>query len=138
MEKIINLKRDGTAQEVSNLPKFKEEYIRDDYSMYRERCLLYDEEHPLRIERLKYELVILEKVQIDSTWDTCSSYTRWSESEVELLKTLTHKPHIAWAIDNSFDGLYIAKRDDPSVLATTFILGAYLKEELATFWRLKY
>jgi len=60
------------------------------------------------------------------------------QHEEHALKNFLQNPEIAWAVDNSFDGVYVIKNNNVDNFSVDYIFSVYLKRELATFWRLKY
>lgn len=147
MEKIEHYKKDGTVEQIdtgrlSRTIQQPKMLRMEEVHKYRERCL-NGEPHPLNIEMQNYELVIIEEMSIDKlhmadyNMLTCR-YEVSSHDQAMLIQSVTQRPHVMWAIDNSFDGLYVARRHDHSYSGVKFLFGVYLKDELATFWRLKY
>ena len=64
--------------------------------------------------------------------------THLEEYEQEALKTFLKNPAVAWAVDNSFDGVYVIQDNYSSDFTIQFVFSVYLKREHATFWTLKY
>ena len=111
-------------------------------SPYRSDCMA-GEVHPLNIETQNYQLLTVHRTSIDTSIaaDYQSDYYnryKFSEPEMVFIETVKRRPEVEWALDNSFDGLYIQRIDDYSTMATVFKFGVYLKREQVTFWRLKY
>ena len=98
--------------------------------------------HPLDIEKETYELVWVMRFYVGSLMahSIRFSYTpgEWSEDEKEILYEHMKYPRVQWAIDNSFDGLYIKRQEEMAEARMIYDIGAYLKSEQATFWRLKF
>ena len=63
---------------------------------------------------------------------------QFSDVEIEFINSVQRRPEIEWAIDNSFDGIYVQKYEDFSRFVTSFKFAVYMKEEQATFWKLKF
>lgn len=101
------------------------------------------ETHPMQIEREHYVLVKIHVQSIDTSVaaqhaDPYSKYTPFSPAEMDFIESVQQRPEIEWAVDNSFDGIYIQKFDDYARGATSFEFAVYMKEEQVTFWKLKY
>lgn len=104
---------------------------------YKFNCLV-GEQHPLEIEVHNYVLVRLCTERIDVATSHHKLSRMFSEPEQEFIRDVRRRPEIEWAEENSFDGLYISKCEDVGSMKTAFSFAAYLKEEQATFWKLKY
>ena len=64
--------------------------------------------------------------------------THLEEYEQEALKIFLKDPAVAWAVDNSFDGVYVIQNKYSDEFTIQFVFSVYLKREHATFWTLKY
>lgn len=145
MEKVTHFTKDGIVRNVDayDLPKvrYQPKAMRiEDIGIYRQKCLK-GESHPLGIESYNYQLVIVEEAHINesvSAMTNAYGYTKFSQDEVSFIESVARRPHVEWAVDNSFDGLYVMKYFNPSAFGDMFKFGVYLKDELATFWNLKY
>lgn len=107
--------------------------------LYREECMK-GAAHPLGIEEYDFHLVIVERIEYDPN-RFAMQYGYGGDTSEELsnfIESIARTPHIEWAIDNSFDGLYVIQHNNPSSFRTVFTFGVYLYAELATFWNLKY
>jgi hypothetical protein len=107
---------------------------------YREACM-NGFDHPMEIETHQYKLFTVAQDDINADAFIQASEIRgryWSDLEMEFFQSVLKRPEVEWAIDNSFDGVYIAKADDPSTLSSIYKFAVYLKEEHITFWKLKY
>jgi len=98
--------------------------------------------HPMAIESHRYTLVPVCADSIDSTvFDQdyrVPANTSFNEHEMAFIDAIRGRPEVEWAIDNSFDGLYVKRFEDPSLTRTQFRFAVYLKDEHVTFWKLKY
>lgn len=105
-------------------------------------------EHPLRIESEEYHLTWVHDVKISLEMLSRKKYdgyvygsgnTEFDEHEQEMIMTHARDiPAIAWAVDNSFDGLYVKKKENYEAFVMVYRFGVYLKEHHATFWKLKF
>ena len=99
-------------------------------------------EHPLSIERERYVLTTVHTSSLDASLDRLMPDQKrpgqFSEPEIEFINSIQRRPEVEWAVDNSFDGVYVQKYEDFSRFATSFKFAVYLKEEQATFWKLKF
>jgi len=106
---------------------------------YRFDCMRLDDQ--LAIEQKCYRLITVWTDSIDSTAmanDHGYAHPKFSPSEIAFIKDIQCHPTVAWAIDNSFDGLYVLRSEDASLTSTRFRFSVYMKEEHVTFWKLKY
>jgi len=115
-----------------------------DQAHYRRACM-NGEEHPLCIERHQYVMVTVCTQSIDAgifmQADDPHEYSRsnrFSPLEMDFITSVQRRPEVEWAVDNSFDGIYVQKYEDFARNATSFQFGVYMKDEQATFWRLKF
>jgi len=107
---------------------------------YRFACM-EGEPHPLTIEQQCYRLITVWTDSIDSTVmaaDHGYAHPKFSPGEIAFIKDIQCHPEVAWAIDNSYDGLYVLRSEDASLTSTRFRFAVYMKEEHVTFWKLKY
>ena len=110
---------------------------------YRVDCMT-GQPHPLSIERHHYvlETICTQSIKAGVFQDDERSLykrsNRFSPLEMDFITSIQRRPEVAWAIDNSFDGIYVRKYEDHARMATSFQFAVYMKEEHATFWRLKY
>lgn len=111
---------------------------------YRLACLA-GEMHPLKIEYEHYELITVARRDVKSGgFDQSKSNpgysraNRFTSIELDFIASVQREPEVEWAVDNSFDGMYIQKYEDFSSLATVFQFAVYLQTKQATFWRLKF
>jgi len=102
-------------------------------------------QHPLQIEELTYTRCTVGKMRIDTSFNRVnpngyglSPQEHLEEHEQTALRNFLEDPVIAWAVDNSFDGIYVTKDTDHASMKTIFEFIVYLKEEHVTFWRLKF
>jgi len=58
--------------------------------------------------------------------------------ESQALQDFLRRPEVAWAVDISFDGLYITKDFDHAEMRSLFAFFVFLKKEQVTFWKLKF
>jgi len=98
--------------------------------------------HPVLRED-EYIRINIGKLRMESSSMQPSSYNSSPIQELEKyehygLKTFLERIEVAWAVDNSFDGVYVVKEMDYNNFNTNFIFSVYLKQEQATFWTLKY
>ena len=106
---------------------------------YKKECMC-GEAHPMGIEAYDFHLVIVERITCDSSQRSfnANNYPWNKKDEEELITSMARLPHVEWAIENSFDGLYIIEQPCNSGLEYEYLFGVYLYSELATFWNLKY
>ena len=108
-----------------------------DQPRYKTNCML-GESHPLGLETVEQECYSYELIVIGEI-DESEVYSNYQSADIgSLLEAYIKDPKIEWALENSFDGLYVEAVPDPSTFATHYKLGAYLRKEHITFWRLKY
>lgn len=124
------------------MPPEKINVPKQDYAniaQYRKDCLR-GAAHPLGIEAYDFELVIVERIEYDdSRFAIQNGYGGdGSQDFAKFIESMARTPHIEWAIDNSFDGLYVIQQNNPASFSSVMIFGVYLYAELATFWNLKY
>lgn len=96
--------------------------------------------HPMEIESECYTLVMVAEAIMDIaqlTRDERSPH-KFNREESAFIGSLRDQPKVTWALANSFDGLYVYRVEDVAWFSTTFRLAVYMKEEHATFWKLKY
>lgn len=115
---------------------------KQDYSkmpQYRTDCMR-GAVHPLGIEEYDFHLVTVERIEYDvGMFAMKHGYAGDTKEELgDFIESFTRVPHIEWAIDNSFDGLYVLTQNNPASFRTELVFGVYLYAELATFWNLKY
>jgi len=106
---------------------------------YRFGCMRLDDS--LAIEQECFRLITVWTDSIDSTMmaaDHGYAHPKFNPSEIVFIKDIQCQPEVAWAVDNSFDGLYVLRSEDPSLTSTRFRFAVYMKEEHVTFWKLKY
>ena len=107
---------------------------------YRLDCMQgYD--HPLEIERHHYQLLCIaeDSIEIDAfAHNRQAPGKQYTPMELEFFSNVFRRPEVEWAIDNSFDGVYIHRVDDHASLASIYRFAVYLKEEQITFWKLKH
>lgn len=115
-----------------------------DQAYYRTACL-NGEEHPLAIEREHYMMITICKQSMDTDIfiqaDGNPGYAhsnRFCPAEIDFINSIQRRPEIEWAVDNSFDGIYVQKYEDHHRMSTMFQFAVYMKEEQATFWKLKF
>jgi len=114
-----------------------------DQAHYRTACL-DGVPHPLGIEQHHYILVTVATRSIDSSiafQSTSPDYqysNRFTPNEMDFINSVQNDLAVEWAVDNSFDGIYVRKYEDHGRMATSFQFAVYMKEEQATFWRLKF
>lgn len=130
------------VEEISeNLPNNKVMAIHNKQAQYRFDCMM-GAEHPLNIEREHYILTTVATRHMDTVataqMDRWSKHPTFNEAEIDFIMSVQQRPEIEWAIDNSFDGIYVQKEEDFARFATTFRFAVYMKEEQVTFWKLKY
>lgn len=133
------------VQEVNDyIPNEKRVPTRLKQTQYRLDCM-NGMDHPMQIEVHNYILVTVATREMDTgVANTANRWGRWSrcptfsQLEMEFIALIQRCPEVEWAIDNSFDGLYVAKEDNPATFNTQFRLAVYMKEEQATFWKLKF
>lgn len=100
-------------------------------------------EHPLRLEVDNYVLTTVHTTNINSQASASAPGElhrryQFSVAELELISLVQSMPEVEWAIENSFDGIYVCKEDDYTRFESQYKFAVYLKSEQATFWRLKY
>ena len=93
--------------------------------------IIINDQHPLEIETEGYHKIEIGKIRLEVSFNP-------AEDEERYLELMTRDPKIQWAIDNSFDGLYISKEKDPTSFNMIYHFYVYLKDEHALFWKLKY
>lgn len=108
---------------------------------YRWDCM-NGQDHPLSIEQEEYILTEVHRAEIDSIiheeqreWHR--QYT-FNQQEIEFIKGIMRQREVGWAIDNSFDGLYIHRDEDYRSFRSIYRFAVYMKTEQATFWKLKF
>jgi len=98
--------------------------------------------HPLSIETHDYVLMVVHTSQIDqSTFISRSAGVvtpTLDGAEMLYVNSVRRKPEVEWAVNNSFDGMYITTESDPATFTMRFRFAVYMKSEHATFWRLKF
>lgn len=127
--------KDFTPPERIGVPK--QNYA--EMPQYRTDCMR-GAAHPLGIEEYDFRLVIVERLEYDpGVFAAQHGYGGDTKEELgDLIESMAKLPHIEWAIDNSFDGLYVITKPNPSAFRHDIVFGVYLYAELATFWNLKY
>jgi len=140
----INIEDDKVIVEAVNkhVPKEMKVMVKPEQAQYRVDWM-NGAAHPLNIESQHYTLVMLSTESMDSdtlTRDRIQNdhMTKFNEVEMGFIGSVKRRPEIEWALDNSFDGLYVHRYADPSEFRTMFKFAAYLKGDQATFWKLKY
>lgn len=105
----------------------------DTVPQYKTNCML-GEPHPLDIESQYYSLTPI------LTQHITANAKQFNFDEMEFIKSIAKRPEIEWAIHNSFDGLYVRKYESAIIEIQTIVFrfAVYLKEDHATFWKLKY
>ena len=88
--------------------------------------------HPLGLEENNYVKIGVGYVMVDMSIQPSTEYTN------EIIKSYLRRPEIEWAIDNSFDGLYITKERDEYNYSYKYKLYVYMLDKHATFWTLKF
>jgi len=98
--------------------------------------------HPILIEHELYTKIMIGKLYIDMAHDAPNispaggrGFNRYEEEEI---KGFLRRPEMAWANDNSFDGVYIRKEPDYAQMRVIMVVYAYMKEQHVTFWKLKF
>ncbi len=93
----------------------------------------------------KYQMHILKSgsVELDSydnkPWNMyAKDCLLFSQKEKEFILTLQSEPKIKWAVENSLNGLYIHRYEEPASNRLTFQFRVYLTEKQITFWKLKF
>jgi len=125
------------------MPHYKRERVPETMSRYK-LDVLAGADHPLQSEEFIYTLTPVEKLERDASEISMSvnpriAHDHLSPDEVEFLNEVCFKiPKIDWAIENSFDGVYIKKYLQPSSYKMIYELYVYMEEKQATMWRLKY
>jgi len=109
-------------------------------AQYRANCM-QGSPHPLQIETEDY--VKVEIARLSSPPDSympgeIHSAIEAGSIDSNMIRSVTERPEVEWAIDQSFDGLYVFKQHDPAAFNQLYTFAVYLKSELATFWKLKY
>ena len=150
-ESVLNYdprRDDPMVQEVSldsllshRIVKIKYDHVPD----YKLRCL-EGMSHPLNIEEYHYELVNLGGFVFNSNFmfqypglpNGVFNNKTFLPEEVEFIRNIAARPEIEWAVENSFDGLYIKRHQDPLAFNIHFNFAAYFTAEHATFWRMKF
>ena len=139
----IDLREDPPIlEEISeHLPDTKVMAIPIRQAQYRFDCML-GADHPLNIEREHYILTTVATRHMDTVVqaeaNSWSRLPRFNSEEMDFIMSVQKFPEVEWAIDNSFDGIYIYKEEDFARFSTMFKFAVYMKEEQATFWKLKY
>ena len=108
---------------------------------YRVNCM-YGYDHPLSIERQHYRLLTVDMADLDADaldQDGGRYYRKeYTPMEMEFFESILRKPQVEWAVDNSFDGIYILREEDMATFRVVYRFAVYLKEEQVTFWKLKF
>jgi hypothetical protein len=112
---------------------------------YRTGCMT-GATHPLEIEKHCYRLTTIATLTMDAmVRGNDSRRNKWpyiglhlTGEEQNFIRDSIAGRAMSWAIENSFDGLYIQKDQDLSRLVTIFRVSVYMKEEHITFWRLQF
>jgi hypothetical protein len=109
---------------------------------YKFECMENPDAHPLDIRTDNYELITITSCAIDPMHDvndrSYGNHYKFNQDEIEFIQSISRQPKVEWAIENSFDGLYIQKEFNHADFRTHYRFAVYLKEEQATFWKLKY
>jgi hypothetical protein len=136
------------STEMIDMPHFKLARTPNKVADY--RLNVFDEdhpaEHPLQCEEFKFELTFVGHAEMEPEFsqDVRDEYQyrynkgQFNEPEMELIKNVMKRPEVEWAVDNSFDGIYIHKYNDAASFKTVFKFAVYMEANQATFWRLKY
>lgn len=113
---------------------------------YKNAVVYDDAPHPLHIEYDEWHLVWVAKFQISmsalkaaagkSSRFPMNFRDELSEDEKYLISKRSQLPEVEWAIDNSFDGIYIKRWEEDVYMR--YMLGVYLHSKQATYWKLKY
>ena len=101
--------------------------------------------HPMNIEFDDYVRTTIGKVHLDLEFQAHQHYgtqrseqTNLTEEEEHAIQTFKDRPEAAWAMYNSFDGLYIKKDINHAEGRVFFTFAVYMKSSNKTFWMLKY
>jgi len=98
--------------------------------------------HPILLDVEDYALVTVHHCSLrQETFQNVSqgeNFYGFNEEEISFIQSVQQQPEVEWAIDNSFDGIYVNKTDDHARMAIDFRFAVYLKAEQATFWKLKF
>jgi len=108
-------------------------------AQYRYDCM-NGQEHPMQLEHHAYTLVTVHRDNIDIGMAESDAYNErmFNSEELDYISTVVRRPEVEWAMDNSFDGVYIQRHRDPAQFTTVFRFAVYMKEDQATFWKLKF
>lgn len=108
---------------------------------YREACV-NGADHPLAGEDFIYELVEVGAARVDASIIRTAAMNpptgKYTEEEMVFIAKFTEAPEIDWAINNSFDGLYIKREPDHITYHMIYKFYVYMESSQATFWRLKF
>lgn len=109
---------------------------------YKER-VLNGQEHPLRIEYDEWHFtwVSARRIALNFFGQRPIQFhgDQFSDDEIDFLGNIQEQePQVEWAIDNSFDGLYIKRYEDLESYTMVYKIGVYLHGKHATYFRLKY
>jgi len=125
-----------------HMPHYRRERVPDKIPQYK-LDVMNGEDHPLQGKDFIYKLTHIDTLYQDAMGIAINGYPASREGtltsdEVEFLRTACKQSQLDWAIENSFDGLYIKKQLDPASYRMVYALYVYMEEQQATFWRLKY
>ncbi len=119
-----------------NKPEFLHVRKQTGQPLYKHECMM-GAEHPLQIEQYKYILTQVYSVHISDQRTVDNLYGDGYGTK-ELIDDITRKRPIQWAIDNSFDGLYVDNFTEVTNMRTNLKFYVYLLDKHATFWNLKF
>lgn len=131
------------VEDETYMPKFKIDRVFDEESRYRVDITDDGMSHPMEHhEEFVYQFCRIGQVDMAmSTINRSTGYSvrnQYTPEEQEFIKEFVRRPEIDWAINNSFDGVYISKYLDPASYSMRFNIGVYMLPEHITFWKLKY
>ena len=101
--------------------------------------------HPMQLRTDEYIRVKIGMMRIDTSFNQLrpsefgiNLMEELEGVDSEALKDFLQRPSVAWAVDLSFDGLYIKKDFNHAEMNAIYAFFVFLKREQATFWSLKY
>jgi len=97
--------------------------------------------HPLsmELEQEEYKFIHIGYIRVEGSNIQNSTSKHWLETyHGEALKSFLRDPKVAWAVENSFDGIYVTQEPDYASFETKMCISCYMLGKLAVFWKLKF
>ena len=150
-EEILHINHiDGTAKSVcfKDVPPHKyqavPEYMEDAFEGY-PHPLGIDNKDSMAKQKLEsysflivHETYMSESVQAQNHQVYFKAGLHFSQEEQKLIQDVQRYKEVSWAMQNSFDGLYVRKFMNPEHYETAFQFGVYMLDQHITYWQLKF